>query len=156
MSSVVWFDTGFQTGIAFWEGDLSSYRAWDMPHDEAMQWFDEWSQHIEPGELRVGAERITITAQTAKKGDQVLSSVEQIGVLRHLSLQRGFDFTNKQSPSEAKSFGTDKKLKAMGWWTIGSDHARDAGRHMLTDLADRDSDFRVLLSRKMDAMEGGL
>lgn len=37
-----------------------------------------------------------------------------------------------QSPSEAKSFATDDKLKALGWYTpTPGGHANDAARHLL-------------------------
>ena len=41
----------------------------------------------------------------------------------------------EQTPAQAKRFGDDLKLKRMGWYVKGEDHARDAARHLLTYLA---------------------
>jgi hypothetical protein len=35
------------------------------------------------------------------------------------------------TPSEAKGFGTDAKLKHLGWYKPGKPHANDAARHLL-------------------------
>lgn len=39
-----------------------------------------------------------------------------------------------QSPADAKQYATDARLKAWGLWVVGSDHARDANRHMTLAL----------------------
>jgi hypothetical protein len=39
-----------------------------------------------------------------------------------------------QSPGQAKAFSTDEKLRKLGWWVKGQDHARDALRHLLVWL----------------------
>lgn len=155
LPDVVTFDTGFQTGVAYWNALERSHRAWDAPYEEAMDWFDDWSAGTAfPIGLVVIAERITISATTHKKGDQVLSSVEQIGALKHLSRRRGFKYVGKQTPAEAKSFSNDGKLKAMGWWTVGTDHARDASRHLMLYLSNEDSKFAQELARKISLVEG--
>ena len=40
----------------------------------------------------------------------------------------------EQTPAQAKKFGTDAKLKQLGWYVAGEDHSRDAARHLLTYL----------------------
>jgi hypothetical protein len=40
-----------------------------------------------------------------------------------------------QSPSQAKRFATDQRIKRWGLWVKGSDHVRDALRHCCTYLA---------------------
>lgn len=40
-----------------------------------------------------------------------------------------------QSPSQAKGFLTDERLKALGWWARGRPHSRDALRHVATYVA---------------------
>jgi hypothetical protein len=154
-SAVLAFDTGYQTGVALWLHEPQHHQAWDASAESAMDWFDDWTARTAfgVGGLTVIAERITITSQTHKKGDQVLSSVEQIGVLRHLCRQRGFTFVGKQTPAEAKGFSNDRKLKAMGWWTVGTDHARDASRHLMLYLAETQSTFREQLARKIASEE---
>jgi len=150
MPDVLALDTGFQTGLALWRD--GEHSAWDAPEDEAMDWAREALRSGFGGAVVV--ERITITQHTIRKGEQVLSSVEQVGYLRHLCREHGLEFSNKQTPAEAKGFSNDDKLRAMGWWTVGTDHARDASRHLLLYLCQHDSDFRSLVARRMSAMEG--
>lgn len=40
-----------------------------------------------------------------------------------------------QLPSEAKGYGTDDRLRRWGLWTVGREHARDAGRHFALAIA---------------------
>lgn len=35
-----------------------------------------------------------------------------------------------QQPSEAKGFATNERLKLWGLWSVGSEHRRDANRHL--------------------------
>lgn len=74
-------------------------------------------------------ETYTITAATAKMSQQH-DALELIGVVKYLA--RGADLpVHFQSPSEAKKFSTDAKLKKAGWYQPGLPHARDASRHVL-------------------------
>ena len=75
-----------------------------------------------------------ITQHTAKKSQDGKVSIELIGVSRFLSTCYRIPFVI-QPPSDAKHFADDRKLKAMGMWTKGLDHPRDATRHMLLYLA---------------------
>lgn len=130
-------DPGKQTGIALWfENELTAF---DLPYFDAMDWFEEWIDGPDVIGWAV-SESIHISAQTHKKGPQVLMSIEQIGIMRQKCRHAGVTFET-QSPNEAKSFGTDAKLKAMGWWTVGSDHARDATRHLILKLCRHDTAF---------------
>ncbi len=56
-----------------------------------------------------------------------------IGYLEGWAEENGAEFV-LQSPSQAKSFGTAAKLKAVGWWPKGLGHAQDAARHLLVFL----------------------
>jgi hypothetical protein len=141
-------DPGKRTGLATWSN--GHFEAWDV---------DGWPDAVNyittavPHEFGSGidllvCESIVITAQTAKKSQDVLTSVEQIGVCRYVSMKHGVEF-QLQSPGEAKSFGTDAKLRAMSMWTEGSDHARDATRHLILALARRDEKFLNRLSQAL-------
>ena len=77
-------------------------------------------------------ERFTINGNTASKSQQ-LDPLYVIGVVEYLALRNNCPF-HLQSPSQAKSFATDAKLKAAGWWVPGQDHARDALRHLMVFL----------------------
>jgi hypothetical protein len=57
-----------------------------------------------------------------------------IGYVEGLCDQNGWRFST-QTPGQAKGFGDDRKLKALGWEaTTKGGHARDAARHLLTYL----------------------
>lgn len=75
-------------------------------------------------------EDFIFTTATAKKSRQTWST-EGIGVLRYLAARYQASFVI-QSPSAAKNFAIDEKLKAMGWYfpTTGG-HRNDASRHLL-------------------------
>lgn len=61
-------------------------------------------------------------------------TIELIGGLRLIARDFGAAFV-LQSPSEAKSFVTDAKLRRVGWWKVGLEHSRSATRHLLLYLA---------------------
>jgi hypothetical protein len=142
---VIWVDPGFATGLALYEGTASehSFEAFELPAGEAMPWLH---RQLEAGDVdHVGSEGIHIGKDTARKGDEVLRSVEQIGIARYLCFLFGVEFST-QMPNERK-WTTDKKLRALGWWTAGSaDHPREATRHLVKWLAEQDPDFRDRLA----------
>ena len=59
-----------------------------------------------------------------------------IGGLRYLAVV-GDEYVGplrfvRQTPAQAKSFGTDDKLRRLGWYTpTPGGHANDAARHLL-------------------------
>ena len=141
---VVWLDPGFATGIAVYDGTAAdhTFEAFELQAGEAMPWLHRELDGTECPDL-VGSEGIHITKGTAKLGDEVLRSVEQIGIARYLSHIYSVDF-KVQMPNERK-WTTDNKLRALGWWTKGKDHPREATRHLVKWLAENDSEFRTML-----------
>lgn len=89
-------------------------------------------------------ETFTITASTARKTQQP-DALFIIGLLRYWSAKHGVTL-HMQRPGEAKGFGTNDKLKHLGWYqpTKGG-HANDAVRHLVTHLARTGNDW--LMSR---------
>ena len=85
--------------------------------------------------LRIVVERFVISGGTMRKsrGDENWS-IEQIGLLRHHARWAGAEF-DLQSAGDAKKFATDARLKEIGWWMKGRDHANDALRHLLLNVA---------------------
>jgi len=76
-------------------------------------------------------ERFSITAKTATKTREGSNlAIELIGVAKWVALQCGLK-VEEQSPADAKNFASDMKLRKLGWYTPGPDHARDATRHLL-------------------------
>jgi hypothetical protein len=77
-----------------------------------------------------------VRADTAKLSSQV-DPHRIIGWVEGWAYWNGYPFS-LQTPGQAKSFGTDSKLRAVGWEaTTKGGHARDAARHLLTYLVRR-------------------
>lgn len=86
--------------------------------------------------LYVACESFIINAQTARNS-QAPYSLEQIGVLKHLCREAGYDPSNIafQAPVNAKNMFPNKSLQALGTWHRGgAGHANDAIRHGLLRL----------------------
>lgn len=79
--------------------------------------------------LIVVIEKFTINAVTAKNSPQY-DPLYIIGAVDRQCEKLGIPF-HCQTPSEAKSFADDAKLKSVGWHTPGLDHGNDAARHVL-------------------------
>ena len=64
---------------------------------------------------------------------RVTSGLEAL-LLGHPALIEGVSAA-RQQPGAAKGYATSERLKRHGLWVRGSDHRRDAMRHMLTCLS---------------------
>jgi hypothetical protein len=60
-----------------------------------------------------------------------LRPVQMIERIETLWTQRTGVSLEKQTPSDAKSYATNARLRAWGAWVKGSEHRRDAMRHLL-------------------------
>ena len=74
-------------------------------------------------------ENFLISNQTAKK-TQATWSLRIIGAVEYMCLREGIEMV-LQTPSEAKNFITDKRLREFNMWFKGAGHDRDAARHFL-------------------------
>lgn len=103
--------------------------------------------------MTVISERFVITPKTAKTGPaEAHFAIETTGVLRYMCQKYGHRFI-EQTAAQAKEFGTDHLLHYLGWWTVGSDHARDAGRHLLRALANEEPKiFAVITAGYLDTV----
>lgn len=123
------FDPGGTTGIATYNAASGNFHSFQVEgrHEAESLIVDliPWHRAVVVGESFI------ITAETLKKSRQ-MDPLYIIGYMDGLCAAHGTPFY-LQSPSEGKSFGTDTKLKALGWWnpTTGG-HANDAARHLLT------------------------
>lgn len=63
-----------------------------------------------------------------------LDALHIIGAVKHECRMHNVPLVI-QTPTQAKSFASNDHLKAVGWYTVGADHERDAARHMLVWLA---------------------
>ena len=151
--NVLAVDPGGETGLAWWRA--GQHRAWHEPLEQAMdtvymEIICVWNREMFPGRERfdlVVSEGIVITAQTLKKSRDVQDAIEFIGIMRYACRKWGPPFET-QTPSDAMTFSTDAKLRALGWWVSGPDHANAASRHLLLALVrHREIDLKDLAAR---------
>lgn len=132
-------DPGKATGIArLWNGEFKSTI---LPWYEAM-WIIERDVHLY--DLAV-VEDYRISKQTLTKGADAHWPMGGIGCVTYFATKANVECI-KQSPSDAKSFSTDAKLKKIDWYKPGEGHDNDAARHLLLALVNRgEFDLRTLL-----------
>lgn len=86
-------------------------------------------------------EKFTINPDTHKKSAQP-TALYLIGAIRYLYHKYTGKVLPLQTPGDAKSFATNDKLKAIGFWHKGGQgHANDAFRHALLYMVRTDKDF---------------
>ena len=139
MSYVISADPGLTTGFALYDitdREDPKFHSGEEDWFTFCQWFRMWAAHVTPGQLLVVAEDFIITPQTAKKSRQTWS-LEVIGVMKYTLREHQHPELVLQRPSDAKGFATNDRLKSVGWWTVGHQHANDAARHMMVFLISR-------------------
>jgi hypothetical protein len=129
-------DGGKATGYAFY--DLAARAAYfgEWPFEDGLLAVYAWAEnHRGCGAADVIVpERFVITVGTATKSPGSWT-METNGACRLAALKFGLSLDDSQTARHAKGFCGDDMLRDLGWWTAGSDHARDAGRHLATYLA---------------------
>ena len=80
--------------------------------------------------LHIVTEAFLITVNTAKN-TQATWSLELNGVAKYVSMAYCDAEATVQLQSAAKRFGSDDRLKSLGWHKPGKGHANDAARHLL-------------------------
>lgn len=121
------FDPGATTGFATYDQQYGEFYSWQTEGRHAAE--RDAEGYFGYRTVVVG-ESFIITAETLKKSRQ-MDPLYIIGWADGECARLGIPFS-LQTPSEGKAFGTDAKLKALGWWnpTKGG-HANDAARHLL-------------------------
>lgn len=130
MPRILAVDPGRKTGYCYWHDGKRTEG--ERLAATFLKYADDL---IENGEVDfVVCERFIITHQTGKYS-QAPWSLEQIGALRFLCEKYGVSFV-LQNAADAKRFGSEKNLSALGWKRPrGDGHARDAQRHLLLFIA---------------------
>lgn len=138
---VLTIDPGGVTGLAEWmDGEFRSFEWGGGYRGFAQMWLlDMQSSRLTEYDCVV-IEKFTIMASTLHKTREydalyiiglVLSTCDFLGV--HVMLQ---------TPAQAKTFATDTKLKALGWYDSSpGGHKNDATRHLVSFLARNDREF---------------
>lgn len=132
MTSVLAVDPGGTTGFCLWRG-TEDWKAWAEPEPRLAAATIHTRLAARDIDVLI-MENFYITKFTAQKSQDGKVSIELIGVGWYLAPLYDVAFV-LQPPSDAKHFATDAKLKAMGMWTKGVDHPRDATRHALLYVA---------------------
>lgn len=128
-------DPGLTTGWATFDGlseETNDFRSGMVKgRYEFYEWFYKQLSRFYSGmnHLTVVMERFTITAATAKKSPQMdpLYIIGHVEAICHRD-DIPFEF---QLPSQAMSFATNDKLRAVNWYKPGPGHDNDAARHLL-------------------------
>lgn len=155
--NVLCIDPGPHVGVATWTDKhdevtgvsvhrfIEKHDAWETNpaafYNVALNWI-KWADVVV-------CEDFIISGQRAKEANV---TVEMIGVLRYLAIINGKKFVG-QRPGAYKFAGSDK-LKRLGWYTPGSDHARSASGHLVLYLAENSLIDRARLLPS-SAGEGG-
>lgn len=129
MATVVAVDPGGTTGLAVWAPGLG-LKLLEFNPEEAVDYL--W-QLADGNTKHFVVERYLITPATAKMSQQH-DALEIIGALKFMARKHGHTLS-LQTPSEAKAFSSDSKLKRVEWYQPGMPHARDASRHLLLYLS---------------------
>ena len=130
---IIAVDPGKTTGIACLS-DAGHFSAFAHSYDVALDYVMDSVTNIwiHP-KLTVVIEDFIISERSGKTGTANWRrgmELEFIGAARWMCKKHDVRFV-LQTAQQAKTFSTDAKLKRVGWWTKGTDHPRDAARHLL-------------------------
>jgi hypothetical protein len=129
-------DPGKTTGLALFDGH--SLTAWQAETWDAVEQVERFLDRAAQLDDVLIVESFVIGQATLRKGRGENWSLESIGAIRYLHRRMGEPcILHFQQASSVMRFATNEKLRAVGWWTQGQEHARDATRHILTYLATR-------------------
>jgi len=132
---VLAIDPGKMTGFAYVNRSDGTFLAGELAFDGTCDMLEGYASAFQE-DLTVFSESFIINAYTAKN-TQAPWSLELIGVARRTSRKYTGRDLALQSPSQAKGFSSDDRLKKMGWYTPGKGHANDASRHLLLACVSR-------------------
>lgn len=145
-------DPGLVTGVACFSPQGGGFRSVEVPGgDIAFARF--WREVLHKNAvLSIVTEKFVITNATTSKTRQY-DALYINGWLRLECDALGIPLT-MQTPAEGKSFGTDAKLRYLGWFDRSpGGHKNDAARHLVTYLSTRDEMIRSALARMAQTAE---
>lgn len=129
-------DPGLVSGVALYMPGLDHFTSGQV-EDGLIGFVDYFERYVD-GTLpsTVVVEKFTVMDTTAKKTRQY-DALYINGYLEARCHTLGIEFV-RQQVSGAKTFATNQKLKALGWYNgTSGGHANDATRHLLTLAAKR-------------------
>jgi hypothetical protein len=126
---VLCIDPGPHTGVAWYDSDAGSFAAYEAAPEDVWDCFEtkwlRWADVVVVEDFIIGGAR-------AKEANV---TIEMIGVMRYLCKRESVTFVTQ--PPGAHKFAQGDKLKRLGWYTVGSDHARSATGHLVRFLVER-------------------
>jgi hypothetical protein len=131
-------DPGKKTGVKTYDTESGELWGDELDVREYFTWLHNLVYAAQAGgkEVRFVSESFVITVQTAKNS-AANWSLELIGVMKFLAWQYFRAEVTMQTSGVGKTFGTDAKLKVVGWYVKGHGHENDAARHLMTYAATR-------------------
>lgn len=118
--NVVAFDPGVTTGYAgYYQGEVTHGQF--APHET-------WSvlRALMPQVIII--EKFVFRQQKTKVD---YTPVEVIGRIRQWAEENNVPIATEYTLSQVQHFFSDKRLRELGFWFVGEQHARDAARHLL-------------------------
>lgn len=125
---VMWLDPGLMTGwsMLMYGKDFDSGQCQFIDVGELVQQYGRTYQNS----MSVGWERYIVTSGGARTGTPE-PSLETIGMVRWLCYENNVTVLNPV-PSAMRMLGSKDKLKTLGWFKPGKQHANDASMHLLS------------------------
>jgi len=137
--AVLVIDPGKISGVAlFWFDEDLAVATNEMTVADTVEGFEIAARNYE--DLTVVVENYVISQRTVQVAPQC-DALDLIGYtkLRAQTLEIPYVL---QTPAQAKSFATDDKLKALGWYERTTDgHRNDACRHLLVYLVQHEKAY---------------
>lgn len=134
---VIGIDPGKKTGIAIYDSQIDKFESWEFEftNEELNRVEDRVIELLESGDVAMSIERFDITP-TTHKNTYAPWSLEVTGWMRRVALRWRLPFM-VQMRSAGKNFGTDHRLRQLGWYVRGKGHSNDAARYLLLFLVQR-------------------
>jgi len=135
-NALIWaIDPGDTTGWAWALGDGSGEGCRGAGEYAAMTFLNFFYKTLEDGSVPdlVVIEKFTITQRTMQSARHPLA-IEVTGALRWMCSRLDVEVAFQQ-PADVMNLVPNSRLKDLGWYVKGAEHARDALRHLLYRLA---------------------
>lgn len=134
--AIIGVDPGKTTGLLFFVDGVVKEQLQIAAEDVTPYvrgWLEQLAKTHAQAYTVLAVERFQTGAQTLRASRQP-DAANVIGGLTDLAREFGVRMI-KQNPGDAKKLGSHDRLRKIGWWKVGQDHANDAASHALLALA---------------------
>ena len=135
---IIGVDPGKETGVVLYRKNKLREKA-SLPAAEVTPWVLHRLDDYDPAYFRIiiAVERYNIGPHTVKKTRQ-LDALDLMSQLKLTACHRHVKFRTVNQ-ADSKKLAGDRRLKDIGWFTIGHGHINDGARVALTTLAREDA-----------------